>query len=114
MFLHKCEIVNILQRKAFMRLYHFFGLLFCALFYDKQMRPQAKTVTRLPYPFLLNLSLCFETFNDCAIVVSTRTSMYPWKKNRNFKSGSDINLRVSERAIVIYTHLCVPRGRNNR
>ena len=72
-----------------MRLYHFCPPLFCVFFYDQQMRPQAKTVTRLPYPFLLNISICLETFSDCANVVSTRSSMYPWKKNRNFKNGSE-------------------------
>ena len=50
---------------------------------NKWVLKPCKTVTRLPYSFLLNLSLCFETFNDCADVVSTRTSMYPWKKIGN-------------------------------
>ena len=81
-----------------MRLYHFCRPLFCVLFYDKQMRPQAKTVTSLPYPFLLNILICFETFNDCANVVSIRTSTYPRKKIVTLKMALNLNLRVSARA----------------
>ena len=81
-----------------MRLYHFCRPLFCVLFYDKQMRRQAKTVTSLPYPFLLNILICFETFNDCANVVSIRTSTYPRKKIVTLKMALNLNLKVSARA----------------
>ena len=91
-----------------MRPYHFCRLLFCVLFYDKQMRPQVKTVTRLPYPFLLNISICFETFSDCADVVSIRTSMYPRKKILTLKMALNLNLRVSARAHaqLSFMHTC--------
>ena len=71
------------------------------------MRPQAKTVTTLPYAFLLNIFNLLRNIH-CTNVMSIRTSMYPRKKIITLKVAMNLNLRVSARthAQLSYIHTC--------
>ena len=50
-----CEYITAVGVKSGLIIFVDFYSLYCLLFYDKQMRPQAKNVTTLSYFLLLNL-----------------------------------------------------------